>query len=193
VPVALHGRAVPMTAALSPGPWYTRLWTYKQGQPEYGAVVASLVHIYLTANEARVAELLGGPPAMLTIVPSKRPGVTFATQPFLRALARVPPLRERLAHTLTFVPGQQLQRWQYNPAAFGLGPITVAGKRIVLLDDTWVTGATAVSAAGALLRDGAAAVVILSAARKIDAGFWPDTHAYRQAMAVPYDPAAWPR
>jgi hypothetical protein len=130
---------------------------------------------------------------MLAIVPSKRPGVTFGTQPLLRALARVAPLLKRLANTLACRPRQTLQRFEYNPDVFGPGPTKVKGKRVLLIDDTWVTGATAMSAAGALQREGATKVAILVAARMVDASFWPETHPYRQAMQRPYDPAEWPR
>jgi predicted amidophosphoribosyltransferase len=192
-PAALERHVVPMTSALSPSPWYTRLLTYKQGHPEYGAALAALTHVYLEANSDRIEQLVGGALTVLTIVPSKR-GLSFDDQPFRKTLARVPPIRDRLVQTLIHVAGQTVGRREYNPAAFACGPVRVRGERIVLLDDTWVTGATAVSAAGALLREGAKGVVLLPLARMVDSEFWPKEHPYRQAMsAVPYDPAVWPR
>jgi hypothetical protein len=192
-PSELDEHVVPMTSALSPSPWYTRLLTYKQGHPEYGAALAALAYTYLETNQEPIAGLLGGEPTVLTIVPSKR-GVAFNEQPFRKTLARVPPLRDRLRSTLVHVPGASVGRRHYNPAAFASGPAPVRDARVILLDDTWVTGATAVSAAGALLRDGARDVVIVPLARMVDSGFWPDTHPYRQVMKkTPYDPGAWPR
>ncbi len=193
-PPELDEHVVPMTSALSPSPWYTWLLTYKQGHPEYGSALAALAYVYLETNVGPLAELLGGQPTVLSIVPSKKPGVTFAHQPFRQALALVPPLGVRLRHTLAHVLGQEVGRREYNPAAFGPGPASVDGERVILLDDTWVTGATAVSAAGALLREGAASVVIVPLARMVDSEFWSKDDPYRQAMnAAPYDPAAWPR
>jgi len=193
-PPELQERVVPMTSVLSPSPWYTWLLTYKQGHPEYGGALAALAYTYLDKNAGPLAELLGGPPSILSPVPSKKPGFTFPHQPFRQTLALVPPLAKQLRHTLTHIAGQSIGRREYNPAAFAPGPVSVEGERVVLLDDTWVTGATAVSAAGALLRDGATSVAILPLARMVDSEFWPKDHPYRQAMNVgPYDPAAWPR
>lgn len=45
------------------------------------------------------------------------------------------------------------------------------GKRVLLVEDAWVTGATAVSAAGSLVEAGAAEVLVLPIARIIDGGF----------------------
>jgi hypothetical protein len=191
-PASLDERVVPMTSALSPSPWYTRLLTYKQGHPEYGAALAALAHVYLEANSDRIDQLLGGAPTVLTIVPSKR-GLSFDDQPFRKTLARVPPIREQLVQTLVHVAGQTVGRREYNPTAFAHGPTPVRGGRIVLLDDTWVTGATAVSAAGALLREGAQSVILLPLARMVESEFWPKEHPYRQAMRTAYDPATWPR
>ena len=111
-------------------------------------------------------------------MPSKKPGFTFPHQPFRQTLALVPPLAKQLRHTLTHIAGQSIGRREYNPAAFAPGPVSVEGERVVLLDDTWVTGATAVSAAGALLRDGATSVAILPLARMVDSEFWPKDHPY---------------
>ncbi len=193
-PDELEQRVVPMTSVLSPSAWYTWLLTYKQGHPEYGGALAALAYVYLDKNAEPLAALLGGPPSVFSIVPSKKPGVTFAQQPFRQALALAPPLAGQLKQTLTHIAGQTIGRREYKPAAFAPGPVSVQGKRVVLLDDTWVTGATAVSAAGALLREGAASVVILPLARMVDSEFWPKEHPYRQAMnAAPYDPGMWPR
>lgn len=81
------------------------------------------------------------------------------------------------------------------PTAFRPGPISVAGKRVLLIEDSWTSGATAISAAGALLDGGAASVLIMPIARIIPSGFWPDDHPYRTAMKLPWDPDSdqWPR
>jgi len=56
-----------------------------------------------------------------------------------------------------------------------------------------VTGATALSAAGALLMHGAAAVAILPLARCLDTSYWGELHPYRAAADRPYRVAFWPR
>lgn len=63
------------------------------------------------------------------------------------------------------------------------------------MEDSWVTGATGVSAAGALHRERAAAVVILPIARAINEDWLsqPVHHPYRAAMRELYDIERWPR
>lgn len=194
-PMELRDRIVPMTTVLNPSPWYIYLATYKRGQfAAYAPVLAALAYTYLVRHEEHILELLGGAPDCLTVVPSKRPGVVFATQPLVGALTMVQPLRERLAHTLDYVPGKEWRRQTYYPDRFHAGPVPATGKRIVVLEDAWVAGGTAVSAAGALVREGAAAVAILSLARVVNRDYLPvPEHPYRKAMAAPYNPEHWPR
>ncbi len=194
VPGELRNSIVPMTAALNPSPWYAYLLQYKRGYLDaYGPIMAVLAHTYLGQHEAQVAGLLGGEPTCVTVVPSKR-GFGYAEQPLVRALSRAPSLARQLTQTLEFIPGASVGRHQYNPAAFRRAGAALKTRRVLLLEDAWVTGATATSTAGALLREGAAAVAILSLARVVDAGYWSDAnHPYRKAMAAPYDPDNWPR
>jgi hypothetical protein len=56
-----------------------------------------------------VFERGAGSDAHRRFVPSKR-SLTFDDQPFRKTLARAPPLRERLAHTLVDVPGEAVGR-----------------------------------------------------------------------------------
>ena len=193
-PPEIQERITPATTVLNPSPWYSYLATYKRGRlEEYGPVLAALAYTYLDRHTARIADLLGGPLTQLAVVPSKR-GYVFGDQPLVKALSIVQPLRDQLGHLLDYVQGSNWGRQEYHPDAFRAGPTRIAGKRIALLEDAWVTGATAVSAAGALLREGAAGVVILPLARVVNLGYLPDaTHPYRQAMAAPYDPDHWPR
>ena len=188
----LWGKVVPMTSVLNPSPWYGMLSTYKRGLVEHSPVLCSLAYEYLMVNAASIEELIGGEPAMFTIVPSKR-GFAFQDQPFRRALGRVEYLAQRLRHTLVFDSSRPISRWAYSPDSFTQGPEKVDGARVLLLEDSWVTGATAMSAAGALLKFGASTVVVLPLARVVDQGFWQQDHPYRQAMGKPYRFDAWPR
>ncbi|MGH7498685.1 MAG: phosphoribosyltransferase [Gemmatimonadales bacterium] len=189
---ALWGRVVPMTSALNPSPWYTMLSTYKRGHVEHGPVLVSLAYEYLSVNAQAIAGLLGGPATMSTIVPSKR-GFTFEQQPFRKTLALVDTIRNSLRHTLNFRDGATVDRWSYAPDAFAPGPDPVQGARVLLLEDSWVTGATAMSAAGALVGFGAVSVAVIPLARVVDQGFWEKDHPYRTAMVEPYRLNAWPR
>jgi len=194
VPSALHDMYVPMTTSLNPSPWYSYLLQYKNGYLDsYGPIIAAVAQTWLAAHQQEIAAMLGGAPQLVTVVPSKR-GYSFETQPLVRALSMVPPLKAQLAHTLTYVKDAPVQRRQYNPDAFAAGATNVGDKRVLLLEDAWITGATPISAAGALLREGAAAVLLVSLARVVNEGYLADpSDPYRQAMAVAYDPTAWPR
>jgi predicted amidophosphoribosyltransferase len=190
-PASLLRCAVPMTSAAMPSPWYTRLRTYKRGQPEHAEVLTALCATFLAVHAQRLDRLLGGECDLVTVVPSKR-GRRWRELPLRRALSRVPEVRGRLGHALDFIAGATLQRHQYEPGAFAAGAEPVGGRRVLLIEDIWVTGATALSAAGALLREGATAVAVVPLARAIDKAFWEGSP-YLDAMAEPYDPGHWPR
>jgi hypothetical protein len=195
VPDALRTMVVPMTSVINPSQWYIWLSTYKTYYPERGDVLAALAYEYLQTHAVSIRKWLGSDPTLHTIVPSKR-GYTFDTQPLRRALARVPEMRAQLRETLRHDASQRVGRREYNPTAFTRGPASVKGERVLLLEDTWVTGATALSAAGALLDLGAEAVGILPVARMMENAHWPSDHAYIEAMKKPYrayDPFEWPR
>lgn len=194
-PVRLKGRIVPMTSALNPSRWYSALASYKGFQPGLGVVLASVAHHFLHSRATQIRNLLGSDPDLITIVPSKR-GITYAAQSLRAALSLIEPIARRLRQTLSHVEGQTVPRRGYNPAAFAPSGTGVTGMRILLVEDAWVSGATALSAAGALLDAGATDVLIMPIARVIDQGFWPDDHPYRIAMRKPWDPddaSAWPR
>jgi len=153
---------------------------------------------FLDKHENELEALLGGPASAITPVPSKR-GRTFEEQPLRQALSMVQPIREQLVHALTFVPAPDINwRRDYYPACFDPGAFSVAGERVILIEDTWVTGATALSAAGALLRGGAAGVAIVPIARVIDVSFWENQeHPYlakiRGERRDPFTVEVWPR
>jgi hypothetical protein len=192
-PRRLVTRIVPMTAALNPSPWYTRLATYKRGNPELAPLLGALAATFLETHAGPIGALLGGAPTQLTTVPSKR-GISYADQPLRRALAHFSPVRRRLAPVLAFDPtGAAAGHGRYTPGCFKLVGSSPVGERIVLIEDTWVTGATALSAAGALLAHGAAAIAILPLARCLDASYWGELHPYRAAANRPYRAAFWPR
>jgi len=193
-PASLRGRVVPMSIARNPGGWYSILQSYKTGAwREYAPVVASLAYEWLTAHAHRLSDLLGGAADLLTIVPSKKAGVTFETQRLRFALGIVKPLEERLVRTLECVNPAAYRRARYTPEMFRATPSVVAGKRIVVIEDTWITGATAISAAGALLEAGAHSVVVTPIARDFRVHFHSEDHPYLARIARAYDVAFWPR
>lgn len=197
LPDPLLTGVIPLTSALNPSQWYTWLQTYKTYHPERKVLIASLVYEYLHAHRARIDDALGGSISMLTIVPSKKPEFDFTSQPLRRALSLVDQLDAQLVQVLKYIPGARIGRSEYRPDAFWGTSIDVADARIVIVEDTWVTGATALSAAGALYSLGAASVLILSLARLINSSYWSTDHPYREGMVDgtydPLSPFSWPR
>jgi len=191
-PWELQRKVVPMTSVVKPSPWYSLLVGYKTAAPQHMPVLASVAHAFLTAHHEDIARMIGGEPDLITIVPSTR-GIGYERQPLKRTLSLSGILRDRLVQTMTHDPRIAVGRQEFNPAAFKVMNQAVRGKRIILVEDTWVSGSKAVSAAGALLGAGAGGVAIISIARVVDEGFWPPDHPYREAMKAPYDHEAWPR
>lgn len=83
-------------------------------------------------------------------------------------------------------------RRSFTPEMFD-ATIDVAGKRLLVIEDTWATGATALSACGALYAAGAEAVVLTPIARLLNAPYFPVEHPYRQHLRGEYDVTFWPR
>lgn len=177
----LRDRVVPMSSALNPGAWYTYLQTYKAGHPERHVEIASVATLFAVDQRERIAALLGGEPTAVTIVPSKR-GRTFSDQPLRLTLARSKAIAPSLQELLRFREGARVGRGEYQPSAFDGASSAVRRARVLIIEDTWVTGATAVSAAGRLLELGAQSVAIAPIARLVDVGYFGKD-----------PPIAWPR
>jgi adenine/guanine phosphoribosyltransferase-like PRPP-binding protein len=191
-PESLFGRVVPMSTVINPSLWYGRLINYKNGSDQDHTLVSALIAAYLTAHESRIAELLGGAISRITVVPSTR-GRRFAVHPLARAVQRSRFFGERLVNAVTHRLGEQIARQEYKPSIYAIDGAMVAGERVVLIEDLWVSGARAVSAAGGLLEAGAASVVILPIAREIRTStpFCPEE--YVNAVKARYAIDTWPR
>jgi hypothetical protein len=195
-PAALRSRVVPLTSTLEEGPWYTQLVSYKTTSREPWALLGGLVTRFTILHADRISELLDGAPTATTVVPSKR-GKPMLEQPLYQVIteavkmdpASLPQPRVLLEHT-----GDSVLRQSYAPNAFRVPKgQRVSDARVVLLEDSWTSGATCISAAGALLEAGAAQVVVLPIARLVKESFWGDAHPYLKAMRVSYDIGRWPR
>ena len=189
MPAILSGRIIPISSALKPGPWYGRLREYKITRPEYMSTLAALAHLYVNAHADAIADLLGGTPTAIAAVPSTR-GWQPKQQPLYRALDRSSVLRTKL-RVLQKHDGSAVDRREYKPAAFP-AVASLSGERVILVEDLWVTGAKAVSAAGALMA-ARASVVVLVIGREVNSTYTDDDHPYRAAMKVPFDIDSWPR
>lgn len=158
---------VPVAYAIKGDPHASRLWQYKSAglTPGIADAAAGLLRaqllVFLRDHRACVfrAAGMGDGPTHIAVVPTARgrPG----PHP-LRALIG-PYLRGPWAE-LTASPWQERTR-ELDPGRFTAGPIPQA--RVLLIDDTWTTGASAQSAAMALRRSGALSVATIVLGRHI--------------------------
>jgi hypothetical protein len=152
----------------------SQLWhvlrNYKDGSGRTAELLATQVAAILarfTALHLRcVAAVLGGDPAVVTSVPSTRPQPRPGRHPLETAIMRVgrlaPLYRPLLAHGPVYVDHNLA-----DDEAFTV-PRRLSGERVLLLDDTFTTGARLHSAASALRLNGASAVAAVVIGRVID-------------------------
>lgn len=192
-PEALSSVTVPMSVAASPGPWYRRLVGYKNNNGDDHTSIAALSTAYIEAHKRRIEALLQGAIDQIVVVPSSRADRPFASQPLANVIRRSVPFRSLLADGLGWVPGATLARATYDPEVFRKGVDSVSGKRVLLLEDLWVSGSHPLSAAGKLLALGARSIMILSVAREVSVDFCGESHPYIIAMESAYSIDHWPR
>lgn len=152
----------------------SQLWhvlrNYKDGSGRTAELLATQVAAILarfTALHLRcVAAVLGGDPAVVTSVPSTRPQPRPGRHSLETAIMRVgrlaPLYRPLLAPGPVYVDHNLA-----DDEAFAL-PRRLSGERVLLLDDTFTTGARLQSAASALRLNGASAVAAVVIGRVID-------------------------
>jgi len=145
----------------------TDLWVYKSarsGAREAGGTLLAMLLVFLREQGPWVWQRAGmPPPACACVVPSGRgrPG-PHPLQALVRGCLALPwvPL---LARCGTDAWGRAL-----DPGRF-CAPRPLTGQAVLLLDDTWTSGATAQSAAVALKRAGARSVAVVVVGRHLPA------------------------
>ena len=188
---------VPVTIAERPGSWYNRLATYKAGHPEYAFHLVSVFWTFLRTHREEIERQLGGSISMITPVPSKR-GKSYSEQLLRLAVAMAREIDDLLVPVLAFEsdPGVEKLRGSYYPQCFQRAGESPNRERIVLVEDTWVSGATTVSAAGSLLEQGADSVLAVPIARVLDTVYWeqsPYVTWINQQTTRDYGSTPWPR
>lgn len=165
---------LPMRMCPLPGPLYTVLMGYKEApvaeaRARFAAIVRTLTASFLRAHAECVAALAGGWPHFVLPVPSTvRPGGS--------PIARVPLFAAEVESALPgarwtgllFRTSEPVGHMRPSARAFAVPPTLrcrVDGRRLVLLDDTYVSGARSQSAAAALRRAGASSVVVVALGR----------------------------
>lgn len=145
----------------------------------------------MVAHEAKLACLLGGEIDHLVAVPSTRRA--FADQPLVMLAKRSIRFRDRVLEGLSHVPGTAKRRQECTPGMFHPFRERVRGKRIVLLEDLWVSGGTGLSAAFCLLNADARSVVVCPIAREFNPASDYTPAEYTDESRQPYDVDHWPR
>lgn len=162
---------VPVSLYRTSGPLWRVLRDYKDGDPATRARLTRQLAAVLDRFTARhlpcVARLLGDAPVLVATVPSTRPEARGRHR-LETAVAAVPALAARHAPLLAPGPGAA-DHGQADDEAFTVAR-RLRGERVLLIDDTFTTGARAQSAASALSLNGAGPVAVLTVGRVI----WPD-------------------
>jgi len=164
-PGGLADLVVPVAYAPKGGPHARNLWLYKSGRPGAAAASAALRALLLAFLHDhgrcvwRRAAISG--PTRLAVVPSGRgrPG----PHP-LRSLV-APYLTGQWADLSPRAGGDRAR--DLDPGRFASPPLP--GERVLLLDDTWTSGASAQSAAMSLRLAGAHCVLVIVLGRHVAA------------------------
>ncbi len=179
-------RVVPISLCRVPGPLHDALRKYKDGATpavrlRYSALVVSMLARFLFDHGDCLVEALGSRWDLLTTVPSSKfPGDRPRTRPLATAAVLVPWLAAQHRHVLARGPGQLA-----HGVATDDGFITkcrVEGSRIVLVEDTYTSGARAQAAASSLQLAGAHVLAILTVARVVDPSYGPHVRDYWRAQ-----------
>ena len=165
---------VPARLCPLPSPLYTVLLGYKESpvaeaRTRFGALVRELLGAFLLGHARQLEATVGGPLHVVALVPStQRPGPSplglvvglgGAVTTVLPAARWAPDLLRRAAHRGASPPVAHMRP---HPAAFTVPEpdrAALAGARVLLLDDTYVSGARSQSAAAALQLAGAHTVI----------------------------------
>ena len=157
---------VPVAYAGKGGPHATNLWLYKSSQAGAGAAQAALRTLLLVFLRDhgpcvwRRAGMTG--PACVAVVPSRRgrPG-THPLQAMVAPFLALPWIRLSVRYR------DDLAARDPDPSRFQAE--RMPGAAVLLLDDTWTSGASATSAAAALRLAGARSVAVIVLGRHLDA------------------------
>ena len=150
----------------------------------FSLVVAALLTRFLSRHGACVARAAGSAWEVATTVPSSRNRPP--PYPLDGAVQLSPWLRDRRRPPLARGAGE-VRHSRADERAFVVTG-EVRGRHLLLLDDTFTTGAALQSAASALAGAGARVVAAVVVGKVIDPGFsTPASQLRRRAAAVPFD------
>jgi predicted amidophosphoribosyltransferase len=185
---------VPISYSVAGEPLHGILSAYKrEADPSVSQAAAEITAIlwrWLELHEACVAAAAGaGGFDLVTTVPSS--DVTRDERHPLRRIVGelTGPTRGRHERVLRRTAANVTPR-RFDPARFQ-ATRPLAGAEILLIDDTWTSGASAQSAGAALLAAGAARVAAVVVGRHLNPG-WGENRRRLQALRTGFDFAACP-
>jgi hypothetical protein len=184
---------VPIAYAAKGGEHARNLWRYKSGDAGAAAALRALLMVFLHDHGPCAWRAAGmTAPTHLAVVPSGRgrPGphpLWSLAAPYLTVPWAGLSLRSR--------DDQEVR--DLDPDRFRAGRLPDA--RVVLLDDTWTSGASAASAAAAIKLAGARSVAVIVLGRHVAAGrmqgptaFSPAALPFSPWLCAVHGPATWP-
>lgn len=154
---------------------------------QYAQLLRRTLDQFLEVYEAAIQEDFG-PFDYATPVPSAGSAEGAVSGLFGSSSSQLAPLRQ----SLRFASGALAKPATYDSSWFSVAQ-DVRGKRIVVVDDVYTSGARAQSAAAALRQNGAEVPLIVVIARRINPDFAPEaTAVWQRQAAIGYDLAAPP-
>jgi hypothetical protein len=148
--------------------------------------VAAILTRFTRLHQSCIEQALGSPIDALMTVPSTRSPARPGIHPLQRAVQQSRSLAALHVAGLQRGPGSVGHRYA-NDQAFTVS-VDVTGLTILLVEDTFTTGARAQSAASALMLSGASNVAVLTVGRVIDPDFNSNCERiWRRARAQPFD------
>lgn len=181
---------VPCTIATEPSAWYSALWQYKTGSHggSPAAALRSVLVTWLRHHMGRVRDALGGPVEVLTVVPSARQAMPTQLLRIVESLQ--PPPHVHVGAVAQFRRDTPLPPRRLIPDAIAV-TAAVSGRRVLLIEDTWVSGSRALSTAIAIRRAGARTIALVPIARMVYLAQM--TTAYADAASSPLALDSYPR
>ncbi len=178
---------LPISWSVAGGPLHRALRGYKDDpldamRTESAAGLAAVLERFLRGHEACAAAAAGVERfTLVTTVPAR----SDRNRGPLRTLVRgCPSTAGRYARTLV-AAGERVEPHRFNAERFrALGRLD--GEAVLLVDDTWTSGASAQSAAHALKRAGARRVALIVIGRHVNPGFGD-----QRARCVTARPFCW--
>jgi predicted amidophosphoribosyltransferase len=180
---------VPISYSVAGGQLHHALASYKRRRDvvghRFGLELAAVLWRYLVAHEACVRRAAGVDAfAVVTTVPSSDAAADDVHPLHAMVAELVGPVRDRYARLLrrSATPSSV---HEFNARKFETGA-DLAGRAVLLVDDTWTTGANAQSAAAALKAAGASRVAAVVIGRYLNRD-WPENERRLRSLPEPYD------